>query len=138
MGSLREELEALVNELGLQHVHFLGHNTQQTVARINNAADVCTFPSRIEPFGLVAIEAMACGAPVVTTNQGGFPDFVSNEVGALVDVDNHEQLAEALIKEITTGSKTTKGKHAAQYAADGFSWKEKVQDFYNLYAEVLG
>ena len=134
MGGLRDQLGEQAEQNGLKHVHFLGHQTQQTVARINNAADIATFPSRVEPFGLVAIEAMACGTPVVTTNQGGFPDFVNDRVGALVDVDSPDQLAEAIIADID--AKATKGKAAAEYAADGFSWKQKVAEFYELYERV--
>jgi glycosyltransferase involved in cell wall biosynthesis len=137
MGQLRDELGKLVTDLGLEHVHFLGHQPQPTVARINNAADLCAFPSRIEPFGLVAIEALACGTPVVTTNQGGFPDFINDKVGVLVDVDAPDQLADAIISQVRENAKATKGPYAAQYAAEDFSWKQKVGDFYNLYEEVL-
>jgi glycosyltransferase involved in cell wall biosynthesis len=138
MGALKQELDGLVAELGLRHVHFIGHQPQQAVAKINSAADLATFPSRVEPFGLVAIEALACGTPVVTTNQGGFPDFINEQVGALVDVDSPGQLAEAIMHEIRSNAKEKKGPYAAQYAADGFSWKKKVKQFFELYRDVVG
>ena len=70
-GEEREALEALRCELGLERTYFLGHQSQDDLRRLYSAADVFAMPSRREPFGLVALEAMACGLPVVATNQGG-------------------------------------------------------------------
>jgi len=137
MGELREKLGQLVQDMGLKNVHFIGHQPQTAVARINNAADLAVFPSRVEPFGLVAIEALACGTPVVTTNQGGFPDFINENVGRMVDVDSHPQLANAVIEEIRDDAKNKKGTCAAEYAAQGFSWGKKVKEFFSIYEKVL-
>jgi glycosyltransferase involved in cell wall biosynthesis len=123
--------------LGLSGVHFLGHQAQPKVARVYNAADVSVVPSRIEPFGLVAVEALACGTPVVATNAGGLPDFINDQVGALVSLEDHEALAEAIIKEIKSGSKLSKGKFAAQYALDGYSWRSQVKKMAQLYEAAL-
>jgi len=136
-GVLWDEMHQLHDELGLQNVSFLGHQPQPTVARIYNAADVSIVPSRIEPFGLVAIEALACGTPVVATNAGGLPDFIHEEVGALIPMENPEALAQAIIAEVQAGSKQTKGKYAAQYALDGFSWTSQVAIMATLYDEAL-
>jgi glycosyltransferase involved in cell wall biosynthesis len=97
-------------ELKLKNIHFLGHKSQDDVAY--NVADVSVVPSRVEPFGLVAIEAMACGTPVVATNAGGLPDFVTEEVGILVKMDDHEGLAYAILEEIRANAELTKGKKA--------------------------
>ena len=63
-------------------------------------ADVSVVPSKVKPFGLVAIEATACGTHVVAINAGGLPDFVTEEVGTLVKMDDHEGLAYAILEEI--------------------------------------
>ena len=136
-GQLWDDMHALRSELNLQNVHFLGHQPQPTVAEIYNVADVSVVPSRIEPFGLVAVEALACGTPVVATNKGGLPDFIKEEVGALVPVGDHAKLAEAIIAEICAGSKQTKGKYAAQYALDNFSWASQVEKMVQLYEQML-
>jgi glycosyltransferase involved in cell wall biosynthesis len=132
-GGLLNNLRALARELNLQGVHFLGHQDQDKVARIMNAADLAVVPSRVEPFGLVAIEALACGTPVVATNQGGLPEFVNERVGALVDVDDAEGLARVVIREIESGTKSTKGSVAAEYARNGFSWSTQVGKMIELY-----
>ncbi|RLC72966.1 MAG: glycosyltransferase family 4 protein [Chloroflexi bacterium] len=137
-GALDEELRALARELGLQGVHFLGHQPQEKVARIYNIADVSVAPSRVEPFGLVAIEALACGTPVVATNEGGLPDFINERVGALVSVDDAEQLATAIVREIYSHSKQTKGKWAAQYALAEYSWSQQVKQMVKTYQQAIG
>jgi glycosyltransferase involved in cell wall biosynthesis len=136
-GQLWQEMHDLRDELSLADVHFLGHQPQPTVAQVYNAADVSVVPSRIEPFGLVAVEALACGTPVVATNAGGLPDFINDQVGALVPLEDHEALAQAIIAELKAGSKQTKGKFAAQYALDGYSWPSQVKKMAELYESAM-
>ena len=132
-GQLWDAMHKLRDELNLKNISFLGHQPQPTVARIYNAADVSVVPSRVEPFGLVAIEALACGTPVVATNEGGLPDFINDQVGSLVPVDDHQALADAILSEIKTGSKTTKGEYASRYALADFSWSGQVDKMIELY-----
>jgi glycosyltransferase involved in cell wall biosynthesis len=136
-GQLWGEMQALRDELGLNGIHFAGHRPQPEVARIYNAADVSVVPSRVEPFGLVAIEALACGTPVVATDMGGLPDFINKEVGALVPVDDPQSLARAIIEEIQGRTKGTKGVYASQYALDGFSWPGQVSRMAELYRQAI-
>jgi glycosyltransferase involved in cell wall biosynthesis len=136
-GELWAEMHALSQELKLQGIHFLGHQPQPKVARIYNAADVSIVPSRVEPFGLVAVEALACGTPVVATNEGGLPDFINDQVGALVPVDDPDSLAEAIIQEIKNGTKQTKGVYANQYAFENFTWTTQVTKMIKLYEAAL-
>lgn len=137
-GQLRGELEGLAKELGLKGLKFLGHKTQEEVAEIYSVADVSTVPSRHEPFGLVAIEALACGTPVVVTNGGGLVDFVDEKVGSIVDIEDHVGLAKAITAEINSRSKATKGPFAAKYARQGFSWKIPVKRMVDLFQEATG
>ncbi len=136
-GELMPDMKKLKAELKLENVHFLGHQTQIDVASLYNAADVSVVPSRIEPFGLVAIEALACGTPVVATKAGGLPDFVNDKVGQLVEMDNYEALAEAIIEELKNNTKQTKGKFAAIYAKENYSWKKTLQKVIEIYEKAI-
>jgi glycosyltransferase involved in cell wall biosynthesis len=110
-------LRAQAEQLDLKGVHFLGHQAQTDVAELFNVSDVSTGPSRVEPFGLVAVEALACGTPVVPTNEGGLPDFVDERLGTLVDVGDTPGLAKAIANEIKAA---TKGPFGSDYALKDF------------------
>ncbi len=136
-GALRKDMENLAKKLGLKNVAFLGHQSQENVASLYNIANLSVVPSRVEPFGLVAIEALACGTPVVATNAGGLPDFINEKVGKLVEMENPKALAEGIIEELKNNTKLTKGKYAAEYAIKNYSWKSNLDRVIALYNKVI-
>jgi glycosyltransferase involved in cell wall biosynthesis len=82
-------------------IHFLG--ARSDVPAIMNLLDILVTPSRYEGLGLVNVEAMAAGVPVVGANRGGIPEVVVDGVtGLLVDPDNPSQLAEAILRLATS------------------------------------
>jgi glycosyltransferase involved in cell wall biosynthesis len=128
----------LAAELGLELTYFLGPRQQSELATLFACADVGVFPSYREPFGLVFLECMACGTPVIGADSGGPRDFVVDAVGTLVpETDDRRALADSLAAAVTTalddGWKQAKGPEAARYARDGFSVVKQVSD---LLAEV--
>ncbi len=136
-GELYEELNNLRRSLGLKHVYMLGHQHQEKVADIYNIADVSTVPSRKEPFGLVAIEALACGTPVVVTNGGGLVDFVDESIGSVIDEENYEELAKAIIDEINNPDKLMKRKRAHTFAMEQFSWNRVIDEVLAVYEDAI-
>jgi glycosyltransferase involved in cell wall biosynthesis len=136
-GELYEELNKLKMTLKLEHVKFLGHVSQNQLVDLYNIADVSTVPSRTEPFGLVAIEALACGTPVVGTNQGGLPDFLIDSVGTLVPVDDDIALADAIVSEIKHKEKEKRAEEAANYALKNFSWKRSIGVVASMYESLI-
>jgi N-acetyl-alpha-D-glucosaminyl L-malate synthase BshA len=97
-GPMLSEARSLVRELGLEeHVRFLGK--QEDIVTILNMSDVLLFPSEVESFGLVALEAMACEIPVIASRSGGIPEVVScGEVGYLSEVGDVERMAQKALK----------------------------------------
>ena len=136
-GTLYEELEKLKDLLKLKRTFFLGHLNQDQLVDLYNIADVSTVPSRSEPFGLVAIEALACGTPVIGTNQGGLPDFINEDIGVLVDVADDIALAKAIMNELVRPDKKERRNRAYKYAANNFSWGNTIKEVEKIYKEVM-
>ena len=92
-GPERESLESLIHELGVEdHIHLLGH--RDDVPTLLSAADIMVHPSTAEAFGIVLIEAMMQGTPVVGTRAGAIPEIVSDgETGYLVEPANSEAIS---------------------------------------------
>merc|ERR1719394_1295812 len=79
------KIKDLCQELGLKNTFLLGARGQDILAEIYTVSNLGCFPSFKEPFGLVFVECMACRTPVIGANSGGPKDFVTTEVGELVD-----------------------------------------------------
>ena len=116
------ELQHLNESLGNKNTCFVGPLMQPKLAKLFAAASVCTFPSKAEPFGMVLIEALACGIPVIGADSGGPRDFITNEVGFLVPENDDmqvfsENLAKVVIKAIKEDWKTEMSKQCIEVAA---------------------
>lgn len=98
-GPARPRLEALARELGLEaQVTFTGWIAAEAVAHAMNRACAVLVPSRWrEPFGLVALEALQMGRPVIASHVGGLPEIVTPETGVLVPPDDPQALAAAMV-----------------------------------------
>ena len=96
-GELRQDLEALAQELGVaRKVSFTGRLPRTEVAAQLADNNGFVLASNSESFGVVYIEALACGLPVIGTRNGGADDIITDECGCLVDTNNSQQLAEAM------------------------------------------
>jgi len=113
-------------KFGSKNIYFIGSQDQPTLAKINNAADIGVYPSKGEPFGLVHIEGMASGLPVIGADSGGPKDFVKPEHGYLIpETENKMEFAQNLShvvqKALVEDWKKTKGPGAAIYAHKNFT-----------------
>lgn len=101
------------------------------------AADVFVTPSPYEPFGLVVIEAMACGAPVIATNQGGPPEIISEgQDGYLVHPSNTALLAERIASLLLDDATRAQfRRRAREKAVSVYSWGAIAQRIYTLYED---
>ena len=124
-GKEKDRVEGIVNELGLKEITtFAGRIEHADLACYYAAADVCVVPSHYEPFGLVAIEAMACGTPVVASKVGGLKFTVINELtGLLVPPQDERAFAEAINRILIYPAWTRQlEKDARKRVESMFSW----------------
>jgi len=136
-GELSEDLKSDVESLGIQNIYFLGHQSQDVLRDLYSVADVSVVPSRREPFGLVAIEALACGTPVVATAEGGLAEIIKGDVGSLVPVEDENALSDAIYNELTRLGKEERKKHAERYAFATYSQEKIIGEMVAVYNSIL-
>lgn len=96
-GVLRKDLEALTEELGIsKQVEFVGRVDRAEVVKQLQRSNAFVLASDFETFGVVYIEALACGLPVIGTKNGGADDIITDDCGRLVDTNDAEQLSCAM------------------------------------------
>jgi glycosyltransferase involved in cell wall biosynthesis len=124
-GDLRETIEEHVNRLGLQGaVRLYGYLRGEVLKHVYIVSDIHVCPSHYEPFGIVALEAMAAGAPVVASATGGLTDVVTGRsVGRLFPPRDAGALANVLI-ELAKDPKLRQrlGRAGQRHARERFSW----------------
>jgi len=117
-------------------VVFLGK--QSSVAELLACADVLLLPSESEAFGLVALEAMACGVPVVATAVGGVPELVPHGVaGFLAPLGDVDAMAEGVVELLASPERWKAASDAARDVAARFSADQVVPRYEALYHRVL-
>src|SRR6056297_2111078 len=136
-GELLDTLKNQAEKLNLKNIHFLGNLPQNDLPAFYSSADLSVVPSRVEPFGLVAVEALACGTPVIASKAGGLPDFINQDVGRLFRMNDADDLAAKIIMALKNNDKEKKGKTAAKYALDKFSWARVIDEVLSVYNSVL-
>ncbi len=138
-GPERSSAQALARRLGLvDRLRFLG--TQNAIEEIAPLADVFLLPSELESFGLSALEAMACGVPVVGSDVGGLPEVVRHaESGYLLPVGEVEGMAARTIEILRDDERRREMGEAARHRVRSLFDAERVVGQYeSIYARVLG
>lgn len=133
-GEERKNLNEMVQELGLKNVVFLGNQSHDNLRKIYNISNVSVAPSRKEAFGLVALESIACGTPVIATNQGGMPDFISKDVGLLVEKENISELKNAILKILNNEIEFNRDT-LAEYAKNNYRQDLFIDELIDVYSE---
>jgi len=135
-GPLKDKLQLQIHKTNLQdHVQLVGFISDGLMPIWMNACDLFVLPSLSESFGIVQIEAMACGKPVVATRNGGSEDIIVNEkLGTLVDPKDVDGLAKAISKALAT---EWDQEYIRMYA-ERYTWENIAREIVGVYIKVLG
>ncbi|MBI3125362.1 MAG: N-acetyl-alpha-D-glucosaminyl L-malate synthase BshA [Ignavibacteriales bacterium] len=137
-GPDRSECERLARELDIhKDVIFLGK--QDALAEILNAADIFLMPSQSESFGLSALEAMACGKPVISSSVGGLPELViHNETGYIAEIGDIERMSKYAVDLLTNEKKyNIFAKNSLDRAVNHFDKALVLPKYIEYYEKVL-
>lgn len=139
-GPERARLQGEAEQLGLgDRVEFTGRLDAPAVARAMSNALAVVVPSRMEAFGIVALEAWRSGAPLVMTNRGGAPEFVRDGVDAiLVDPEDTVALSDALARVSANGRLRSQLAAVGRERVGEFTWARVTHAYEELYAAASG
>ena len=131
-GSERKNLENLVKKLNLEErVEFLGEIPNERIPEYLAGADCFVLPSLKEGFGIVVLEAMAAGVPVVASKVGGIMDIIEDgKTGLLVEPGNSEDIAKA-IREAHSGRKFFKAD------LEKYNWQNIAERVFKIYENII-
>ena len=133
-----EDLRTLVDQLGLtSRVRFVDPQPHELLSSFYRAADVCLVPSRSESFGLVALEAAACGTPVVASAVGGLTTLVEDQVtGLLVDGGDPGAFARAVARVLQSPALADRLATGAVAAARRYTWRRAADTLVETYSAL--
>lgn len=136
-GPLKEELNSLAREQGVEkQVFFTGRLDRNSVACELQKSNVFVLASDYETFGVVYIEAMACGVPVIGTRNGGADDIINESCGILVDTDDVDQLAGAMKLLFSTYQNYNK-KHIADQCNSQYGETAISKQLQVVYSDIM-
>jgi len=140
-GYMKEQVLNIVRSMKMEHkVLFAGFTDDETLLRLQRCADVSVVPSLFEPFGIVALEAMAARSPVVVSDTGGLSEIVDHDwTGVKVYPNNPESLAWGIVKVLTDENyKKNLVENAYRKILEKYDWEKIAQQTKKIYEGVLG
>jgi glycosyltransferase involved in cell wall biosynthesis len=140
-GYMKEQLLNIVRSMGLEHkVLFEGFLDEQTLLKLQKCADVSVVPSLFEPFGIVALEAMAAKSPVVASDTGGLSEIIEHDVtGVKVYPNNPDSLAWGITKVLLDENYRKRiRENAYKRVQEKYDWEKIAQQTKRIYEGVLG
>lgn len=139
-GGMIDELRNQVNYLGLGNkVYFTGYLRSKDVQKMYKCADVAVFPSTYEPFGIVALEAMLSGTPVVTSDVGGLNEIVDHGVNGMKSyAGNPNSLADSILALLFDKNLCEKvAQNAKEKVKSQYNWSKITDDTHLVYEKAI-
>lgn len=136
-GSQKKQLKELSNNLNISDkVEFLGALTRKEVVAQMNKCDCFVLASRHETFGVVYVEALACGKPIIGTYNGGANGIINSENGLIVPIDDEEKLSNAML-EVMKNYSSYDSEIIRNNCENKYSKQNIVKNIIKAYKEVL-
>ena len=131
------DIESAIEEESLaDDVYLVGYVDREEQPLWYNSAQVFVYPSAYEGFGMPALEAMACGTPVVTSSTSSLPEVVG-DAGVTVEPDSVEQIADALAELVNSESRRGELRERGTARASLFSWEIAAARCHEAYEYAL-
>jgi glycosyltransferase involved in cell wall biosynthesis len=136
-GAFTDGQRTLIGRLGIaDQVRHVGTVPLADLPRMYAAADVLLLPSLYEGFGLTALEAMACGTPVVASDAGSLPETVG-DAGLLVAPTDVEAIADAVVRVVTDAPLRVALRQRGLERARSFTWERTARETLAVYREIF-
>lgn len=137
-GPEKDRLKTLVKSLGVSdYVDFTGHVPRNELFSILSSSKIFALHTLYEAFGIVFLEAMALGKPIVSTDVGAIPEIVTEEVGTLVPPMDPKAFATAILSFLTNDEKLKIKSENCKNKVNEFSWQNIVKKYLNIYEKIL-
>ncbi len=139
-GEMTEHLKRMVRYRDLERqITFTGYIPNYRIYQFIQEHDFMVMPSLREAFGVAALEAGACGRPIIASRVGGVPEVVLNgRTGLLVPPDDVDALASAIATLASdTAMRQTMGQAAYEYVRDNYSWTQSLDQMTSLYERLI-
>lgn len=136
-GNLRKMLQEMTKQLGIEgKVTFTGRVSRKQVISILQESKAFVLPSDFETFGVVYIEAMACGLPVIGTKNGGAQEIITENCGKLIERDDLNELSEAM-ENVYNNYNSYDRKKISEYCRTHFGEEQIYNKLLNVYKELM-
>jgi len=136
-GWLFQDIYDRVAKEGLEGlVHFTGFVAEDDLPALYTLADLMVYPSLYEGFGLPPLEAMACGTPVVASNNSSLPETLGN-AALLVDAEDTEAMADAMARVLGNANLRTRLSDLGRAQAARFTWENAARTLLAVYHKVM-
>ncbi|GAC1318356.1 MAG: hypothetical protein NVSMB25_07710 [Thermoleophilaceae bacterium] len=134
-GWLNAETDAALTRIRSKVVQT-GYVSDEELVRLYSGAACFVYPSFLEGFGFPVLEAMACGAPVVTSNRSSLPE-VAGDAAILVDPDSPEDIGDGIATVLASPARQEDMRRRGLERSSGFTWRAAVEATVEIYREAL-